>query len=88
MYIDPIVDTFADIMNAMSAVLFAPEGADKTPQIEAYMGIAKKYHGLMEKTLEHHGGRFAAGNQVTIADFVMASYVGNYLVNPAFLVST
>jgi len=38
----------------------------------------------MEKNLEHHGGKFAAGNQVTIADFAMASYVGNYVVNSAF----
>jgi len=62
MYIDPIVDTFADVMNAVGALLLAPESVDKAPLVEAYLGIAKKYHGLMESTLEHHGGRFAAGN--------------------------
>ena len=35
----------------------------------------------MENNLKHHGGRFAAGNEVTIADFVMASYIGNCLTN-------
>ena len=71
-------------MDKISAILFAPEGTDKTPMIEAFLALAKNYHGLMEKNLEHHGGKFTAGNQVTIADFVMASYIGNYIVNPAF----
>jgi glutathione S-transferase len=64
--------------------LFAPAGSDTAPIIEKYIAIAKKYHMIMEKNLEHHGGKFAAGNQVTIADFAMASYVGNYVVNSAF----
>ena len=46
--------------------------------------MATKYHGIMEKNLTAHGGRFAAGNKITIADFVMTSYIGNYLMNPAF----
>ena len=36
----------------------------------------------MEKTLTHHGGKFAGGSKVTIADFILASYIGNCLENP------
>ena len=31
--------------------------------------------------------RYSAGPSITIADFVLASYIGNYLVNPASPVS-
>lgn len=83
-YVDPIVETFADVMGTISAIFFAPEGADKGPTIEKHVEMAKKFHKLVEKNLDHHGGKFAAGNQVTIADFVTASYIGNYVVNSAF----
>ena len=82
--IDPIVDTFADQMGAMSAFAFASEDADKAPLIEAYVSMARKFHSLVEANLNHHGGKFAAGNKVTIADFVMASHIGNYVTNAAF----
>ena len=83
-YVDPVVETFGDLLTAMSKLMFAPASSDKMPLIFAYVEFAKKYHTMLENNLSHHGGRYAAGNQLTIADFVMASYIGNYLVNPAF----
>ena len=87
-YTDPIVDTFGDLMGHLAKIMFAPADADKMPLIFSYLEFVKKFHMLVENNLEHHGGRFAAGNQVTIADFVMASYVGNYLINTAFPASS
>ena len=71
-------------MGALQKILFEQVEANKPAHIEAYVSFAKKYHMIMEKNLENHGGKFAAGNQVTIADFVMASYIGNCVLNPAF----
>ena len=84
LYIDPIVDTFADLVGALSKFAFAPADANKEPLIEGYINTARKFHGLVESNLAHHGSSFAAGSRVTIADFVMASHVGNYIANPAF----
>ena len=82
-YVDPIVDTFADMLGKLSGFMFAPP--DQQPAaIEAYIETAKKYHKIVESNLVHHGGRFAAGNKVTIADFVMASHIGNYIENANF----
>ena len=47
-YIDPIVETFADVMSALTKLMFNPPGEDATPLIESYVSVAKKYHGLME----------------------------------------
>ena len=61
--------------------MFAPDD-QKPEKLEGILGVMKRFHGLIEKGLVHHGGKLAAGNHVTIADFVLASYVGNYLGNP------
>ena len=61
-YIDPVVETWGDVMGTMSKVLFAQDEAAKPALLEAYVALAKKYHGIMEKNLEAHGGKFAAGN--------------------------
>ena len=44
--------------------------------------MAKKFHLLVERNLAHHGKKFAAGDQVTIVDFVIASYVRRFLEVP------
>ena len=83
-YVDPVVETFGDLITAMGKVMFVPNNVDKMPLIFSYVEFARKYHKILENNLNHHGGNYAAGNHVTIADFVMASYIGNYLLNPAF----
>ena len=83
---DEVVDTFADVMGALAGVLFA--GPDEQAAMaEKYVGAARLFHGVIGKNMNAHKGSYAAGNTVTIADFVMASYVGNYLTNPAFPIS-
>ena len=86
-FIDPLVDTFADIINSLAKFMFAPE-EEQGPLKESYIELAKKFHALVESNLNAHSGKFAAGEKVTIADFVMASYVGNYLINTAFPASS
>ena len=81
-YCDPVVDTWADVLGAMSGLLFAQTEEQKAAAATKYTEVAGKMHGLIEKNLTHHGGRFAAGNKCTIADVCMASYVGNYIDNP------
>ena len=71
------------MLGKLSGFMFAPP--DQQPAaIEAYIGLAKKYHAIVERNLTHHGGKFAAGDQITIADFVMASHIGNYIENANF----
>ena len=31
--------------------------------------------------MRHHSGKYAAGDSLTIADFVLASYIGNFINN-------
>ena len=82
-YVDPIVDTFCDSLAMMAGFMFAPE-ADQPIRAGDYMVFAQRFHGLMERNLSHHGGKFAAGDHITIADFVMASHIGNYIDNAKF----
>ena len=37
---------------------------------------------MVERNLTHHNGKWAAGNSISIADFCMASYIGNFIMNP------
>ena len=48
MYADPIVDTFSDIMGALSKMLFPARGANKSALESAYISTARKYHQLVE----------------------------------------
>ena len=80
-YADPIVDTFGDLMDAMFKVAMAPD-ADKPAMLTAFGdGIACKVNKLAEMNLTHHGGKFIAGNKVTIGDFIMISYIECTLFN-------
>ena len=79
-YGDMIVDTFADVLGASSKILFGPP-EKKDENTAAFIAIAKKFHCMVECNLNHHGGKWAAGNNVGIADFIMASWVGNFVMN-------
>ena len=80
-HIDPIVDTWSDICAAFAGIAFAPD-ADKPAAIDKAVNVAKKVNALAEKSLVKCGGPFIAGKKVTIADFFMASYMGNMVTNP------
>ena len=36
---------------------------------------------MMERNLNHHNKKWAAGDQISIADFIMASWIGNFVMN-------
>ena len=36
---------------------------------------------MMEKNLNHHNKKWAAGDQISIAEFIMASWIGNFVMN-------
>ena len=80
-YADPIVDTWADFVGAAGAVLFAPD-SEKAALTEKVVAVGKKFNMIVEKNLSHHKGKWAAGNNIGIADFVMAAYIGNFGMNP------
>ena len=81
LYHDPIVDTWADVQSAAAKILFGSE-ADKPKNVENFIGVAKKFHMMIETQMRHHGGKYAGGNSVGMADFVMAAWIGNFVYNP------
>ena len=82
-YIDPVVETYGDVINTVGGYFFAQDEEAKTAAAEKIKGVCAKFLGLVEKNLNHHNGPWLAGNKVTIGDFVMASYFGNFVNNPA-----
>ena len=81
-YCDPIVDCWGDIVGAVAGVAFAPDEEAKNAAAENFVKTCVKFHGLLEKTLTHSKGPYVAGPKRTIADFVLASYIGNFVTNP------
>ena len=49
--------------------------------MESFKNAALNYAKLIERVLTSSGGKFIAGNKVTIADFIMAAYVHNMVEN-------
>ena len=80
--VDGLVDTYADVLGSMSKILFSPESDRPELVKQCCSGIIVKWHRLLERTLASHNGKFVAGNNATIADFIMASYINNNLCNP------
>ena len=81
--VDPICETWGDVVGGMAKVFFAPE-AERPALMMAFVdGVCTKFMGICEKNLAKHGGKFIAGNSVTIADFVMSSFIHNMIQNPA-----
>lgn len=71
-YIDPVVDTFADVLGAQAMVAFAQDDEGRKAGMEKFLGVIVKFAKLLEANMAHHKGKFAAGNNITIADFVVA----------------
>ena len=79
--IDPVVETFGDVIGAIGGVAFAQDDAAKTAALEKFTKITTAFLGLVSKYLNCHQGKFLCGNKVTIADFIMASFFGNLVKN-------
>ena len=80
-YIDPIVDTFADILGAQSLAAFAPDDECRKACLEKYAVVVKKFYKLIEANMFYHGGKYAGGNQLSIADFVVAGHMMGCTLN-------
>ena len=79
-YVDPIMCMWGDIQGCAAGVLFAPDDK-KAEALEKYGAVARKVVALCETMLAHHNGKYIGGNNVTIADFVLASYVSVHGMN-------
>ena len=86
-YCDVMLDCWVDIHDqtnglAMSDPFFSSEGKE-----DALEKIIEKVHrpalALLTANLEKHGGKFAAGNQLTVADCAMVAALVNIWENPA-----
>ena len=82
MYHDTIVDTWADVLGKTSAILFGPPDK-KDENVANFLAIAKKFNMIVESQLQRHGGKFVGGNNVGMGDFVMAAWIGNFIMNSA-----
>lgn len=80
-YCDPIVDTWGDMMNAVAAFAFAQDDEGRNTASTKLLELSGKFNMMVEKGMVVHKGKFVAGANMTIADFVMASYIGNFLKN-------
>lgn len=68
-------------MNLFAKACFVPD-SEKAAGCEAFLTFVKRWHKMIESYLCCHKGKFAAGNNLTIADFVLAAYCANLLCNP------
>lgn len=65
--VDPLVDTWADVLGSASKILFASTDEEKTTAIKNYCeGICAKFHKLCEANLsaleaQGQGNKFIAG---------------------------
>lgn len=70
-YCDPIVETWGDVIGALGAVAFAKDDESKKAAKEKLLEICCKFSSMIEKGMALHNGKFAAGEKMTIADFVL-----------------
>lgn len=83
-YCDPIVDCWADIMNAVAGPAFNQDPSKTEELVQKMIAVFGKFMALCEKQFTHHGGKYIAGNNVTIADFILCSFFGNLVKNAKF----
>ena len=79
--IDPMVETFGDVISCIGGVAFAAD-ADKPAAIEKFTKVTTAFMSLVCKVMDSHKGKWFVGNKITIADFIMASFMGNLVNNP------
>ena len=60
------------MLGAQSVFAFAADDEGRNAGLEQFKAVIVKFAKLLEANLEHHGGSFAAGDDITIADFVVA----------------
>ena len=45
------------------------------------LNIVKSMSSLAERNFNKHGGKFAAGSKLSLADFILVAFINNYLHN-------
>ena len=73
-YCDQVVETNGDVIGACFPILGGGP-------IEPFLAVTKKFHNMIEKNLAHHGGKYVAGNKITIADITTCSYISCFIKN-------
>ena len=81
MVVDPIIDTWADVMNGLSKVLFG--GGSQELIDEFCNGVFIKMVKLIERSLGKNNGKFLLGSKMSIGDFVAVCVIANILENPS-----
>ena len=78
-----IVETYTDAFNSIAKTLIFTPDAQKGAELQAWKdGILTKFLTIVEKQLDKpNPTRFVVGNEMTIADFVLASFTFNILKN-------
>mmetsp|Transcript_11690 Transcript_11690/g.15866 ORF Transcript_11690/g.15866 Transcript_11690/m.15866 type:complete len:127 (+) Transcript_11690:372-752(+) len=82
--VDPIIDNWSEIMISQAKIINAVGHSDeeKRNKIKLYIqNEVLQFHLLAENHLELSHGKFMVGNEMTIADFVMVSYIANVVKN-------
>ena len=80
--IDMLVETYTDVFNGFAKVLFSAEN-EKAGGLEALKnGLLGNFLKMVENQLETQTtNKFIMGNQMTIADFAMSSFLFNIMKN-------
>ena len=85
-YADVILDCWVDILEKTNGLALSPD-ATREQKEKMMVDVIEKYHvpalNLMEKLLEKHGGKYIAGDELTIADCAMVANLVNIWENKA-----
>ena len=87
--VDMVCETYGDLFNLWAVTLVASDKTD-TQKADVFMlslaekdGLAWKFFTAVTNILNRNGGgKFIAGDKVTIADCCMVSLIFNYIRNP------
>ena len=87
-YVDPIVDLYVEIIQKKDALRFHLNIFSKKKECtEDLLKAITNINRQAQRNFADHGGKFAAGNKITIADFVLASMIDSFILNPDSKVS-
>lgn len=79
---DEVCEVYGDAFNAVSGLVFAEMTDDekmaKLTEFISEGGVVYKFFKLVESVLARSSGRFVCGDQVTMADCCMSSFIFNH----------
>ena len=81
--IDSTIDAIEDFLTAFFRFNFEPNADKKAVFKENLLKMAPIWVAAIEKRLEKSGGKYIAGDKITIADFALAAVAFDNLLNEA-----